>query len=69
MRVDPVATVTKFCVLIPLIALLPFSLPLILIAIIAYPYIIAKIYGLKVMPSMDRACFYGDDITNINFMS
>ena len=30
---------------------------------------IAFILGLKVMPTMDSACFYGNDKTTINFMS
>lgn len=34
------------------------------------PYIIALIFGVKVMPSMDMGCFYGnDDKSRTNFMS
>jgi hypothetical protein len=36
---------------------------------VVYPYIIAAIYGVKVMPTMDMACFFGDDTARANIMT
>ena len=55
--------------LILAVAPLPWSFPLCLFVTWAYQYLIAFYYGVHVMPTMDMACFLGDDDIRVNFIS
>jgi len=45
------------------------SVPTCLILIWGYQYLIALLFRVKVMPTMDVACFFGNDKATVNFMS
>lgn len=48
----------------------PLSIGVYVATVLIYPYIIAKVMGVHVMPAMDLACFFGDlDKSRVNFMS
>ena len=40
-----------------------------MIGIIGYQFVIAKIFGLKMMPAMDQACFISSSKSNVNYVS
>jgi hypothetical protein len=35
----------------------------------AYQYVVALIFRVHAMPTMDMVCFFGDEKSNVNFMS
>jgi hypothetical protein len=71
MKVNFTYFVIKTLVLIAiLLALRPlYAIPLCLFVTWAYQYVIAFIYGVHAMPSMDTVCFFGNDEARVNFMS
>lgn len=71
MKVDYQYFFLKLSVLILLLALFPvkWSIPLCLFLTWVYQYIVAAICGVHPMPTMDMVCFFGDDKTNVNFIS
>ena len=72
MIVRLVPCLTKFAVLLAVLALpLPWTtaIPLCLFVTWAYQYLVAFAFGVHVMPSMDSACFLGQDTSRINFIS
>ncbi len=64
-------TLLKTSLLILICALLPVkqAIPACLFTIWIYQYIIAFFFGVRKMPTMDAACFYGTDKANVNIMS
>ena len=71
MKVDVTATIIKTAALIPLFVVLPFGYAFLatILLILTYQYVIALFLGLKVMPTMDAACFAGTDKARVNVMS
>lgn len=65
--------VLKMSVLVLILASglpLKYSLPLCLFVTWVYKYLIALLYGVHAMPSMDVACFLGtSDAARVNFIS
>ena len=61
----------KLAIALLIFALLPlyYSILAYLLITWAYPYIVALIFGVKAIPSMDLVCFYGDNTSRVNFMS
>jgi hypothetical protein len=71
MKIDVTATIIKTSALIPLFVVLTFPQAFVatIFLILAYQYVIAFFLGLKVMPTMDVACFAGSDKSRVNVMS
>ncbi len=71
MKIVYSTVITKFGLLGVILAVVPFPWSLIacLFATWVYQYIVALIYGVKVMPTMDTMCFLGDNDIRVNFMS
>jgi hypothetical protein len=71
MKVNYLLTLFKTSLLVPLYLTFPLCHALLatIAVIVVYPYIIAAIYGVKVMPTMDMACFFGDDTARANIMT
>jgi hypothetical protein len=72
MIVRAVPCLTKFAVLLGILGLpLSWTTTILLCLFVtwAYQYLIAFIFGVHAMPSMDSACFLGKDTSRINFIS
>ena len=72
MKVNLVAFFAKSSVLILILASplpLRYSIILCLFLTWVYQYVVALIFGVHAMPSMDMACFLGNDKARVNFMS
>lgn len=67
MKTNLSAFFLKTSVLVAVLATvpLPYSIPLCLFLTWGYQYVIGFFFGLKVMPSMDMVCFFGDDKANV----
>ena len=71
MKVVYTAFLTKLGVLLAILwaVPLPWSIPLCLLLTWGYPYVIAMIYGVHAMPTMDALCFAGQDDIRVNVMT
>jgi hypothetical protein len=73
MKNDIQATLLKYGVLLAILAIPGLSwyksLILCLFVTWAYQYVIAYVYGVHAMPSMDAICFLSKDTARINFIS
>jgi hypothetical protein len=71
MKIDTASCLMKFSILLLVLALfpLPYSLILAIFLTWVYQYVIAIIYGVHAMPTMDSMCFLGADTSRTNFIS
>lgn len=71
MKVNQTSVLIKLALFILSFALLKWHLAIIayILFIVVFPYIVALIFRVKVMPSMDMGTFYGSNNSTINFMS
>ena len=71
MKIKLSTTLLKSSVLVIVLAALPIKLaiPVCLLIIVIYPYLVALLYGVRAMPALDSACFYGIERSNVNIMS
>jgi hypothetical protein len=71
MKVVYTAFLTKLGVLLAIIWALPlsWSIPLCLLLTWGYQYVIAAIYGVHAMPTMDALCFAGQEDIRVNFIN
>lgn len=71
MKVNHTYFFLKSAVLVLILAILPLKLaiPACLVLTWCYQYFVALVFGLKVMPTMDLVCFFGDEKARVNFES
>ena len=71
MKVNWTYFTLKTSVLLLILASLPltYSIPVCLFVTWGYQYVIALVFGWKVMPTMDTLCFVGTDKARANIMS
>jgi hypothetical protein len=71
MKVNHTSVAIKFALVFLILVSIPWycSIPTILIMTWGYQYIVALIFNVHVMPTMDMICLIGDDKTQVNFMS
>ena len=71
MKVDVGPFLVKSSVLLLILAWQPLcnAIPLCFFVTWAYQYVIAFIFGVHAMPSMDTICFMGNDKARVNFIS
>jgi len=71
MKVEVQACLTKTALILLLFWMTPspWNLPLTLFVTWCYQYVIAYMYGVHAMPTMDSLCFMGDDDTHANIIS
>lgn len=71
MKTSPTYFCIKTGILIALVLMFPlvWMIPAAFFITFVYQYIIAFFLGVKVMPTMDVACFYGHEKANVNFMT
>ena len=62
---------SKFGIVLAIFLLLPLKYAILTLVILAFTYqhVIAKVYGLHVMPSMDLNCFMSNDKATVNVVS
>ena len=51
----------KTAILLAIVAMFPlnYMIPVALVVTLTYQYVIARVLGIRVMPTMDVACFFG----------
>eukprot|EP00347_Sterkiella_histriomuscorum_P014567 403360388 len=71
MKTNMTIALLKIGALLGVVALFPaiYMIPVAVTIILTYQYVIAAIFKVTVMPTMDLACFFGHDNANVNFMS
>jgi hypothetical protein len=71
MKVNFAITLVKTSLLAPLFIALPLCQALLasVLVILLYPYLIALVFGVKVMPTTDLSTFFGSDKARVNIMS
>lgn len=71
MKTNLTLTLVKTGILLALVAMCPcaYMIPAAAVIVLTYQYLIALVFKVRVMPSMDMACFFGHDKANTNFMS
>ncbi|CDW90218.1 diacylglycerol o-acyltransferase [Stylonychia lemnae] len=71
MKTNITYSLIKTGVLLAFVSMFPckWMIPAAIFVTLIYQYVIAIIFGMRVMPSMDVACFYTIDKATVNFMS
>lgn len=71
MKINLKQSLLKTSLLVLILAAFPYCywLPLAIIITIGYKYIVALFFGVRVMPTMDMACYYGHENAVVNFTS